>query len=73
MSIRFNILKKELLLFEKEVDKLSYNWLERINNNSITSYKELLHRPSSGNGDWEIMQSMREIDTSTWIQIKESF
>jgi hypothetical protein len=70
---RFGFLGRELLLFEKEVDRLSYDWVERISNHTDLVYKDLLQRPSSNGGSWVIMQSMREIDTSTWLQIKEIF
>ncbi len=70
---RFSSMGHELHVFERTVDELSWDWIERIKNNSEIKYEELLQRPSSGGGNWEIMQSMREIDTSTWLQIKETF
>lgn len=70
---RFSSIGHELHVFERTVDEHSWDWIERIKNNSEIKYEELLQRPSSGGGNWEIMQSMREIDTSTWLQIKETF
>lgn len=70
---RYSSKDHELHVFERMLDKLSCNWVERIKNNAEIKYNELLQRPTSGGSDWEIMQSMREIDTSTWIQIKETF
>jgi hypothetical protein len=69
--------------FEKGVNDLSNDWLERIEKCDIkyyekieTDYKSdpgLIGRPSEKNIDienkWTVMQSMREIDTNSFIRI----
>ena len=74
---RFSGLRAELNLFEKEIDRLAYDWVNRIEKYSLKKYDELLKKPAEKkekeNEDWVLMQSMREIDTNTFIQIKESF
>ena len=61
-------------LFEKEIHKLSDEWEKRIDQVNLENYKQLIIRPSESDGDnsdWIVMQSMREVDTNTYIQIKE--
>lgn len=73
---RFHSFPAELNLFEKEIDRIAYDWVDRIGNYGLKEYDELFKKPAEkekGNEDWVLMQSMREIDTNTFIQIKESF
>ncbi|AEE54567.1 helicase domain-containing protein (plasmid) [Haliscomenobacter hydrossis DSM 1100] len=62
-------------LFETSLDHLANDWLERIHKAGIKEYKQLLKRPSEKDveQDWVLMQSMREIDANTFINIKEVF
>lgn len=72
---RFSNHLLELNWFEKKIDNLAYDWVSRIQETGIETYKELLKKPSeqNENEDWVLMQSMREIDSSTFINIKETF
>ncbi|MCX7928925.1 MAG: helicase-related protein [Patescibacteria group bacterium] len=67
----------EFEFFKARIDFLANDWTERIKNIGLKKYSDLLKRPEqvgdSDVGDWIIMQSMREVDDSTFIQIKESF
>lgn len=62
-------------LFEKKLDILGYDWVDRIQKSGLKEYKQLLKRPAEkdDNQDWVLMQSMREIDSNTFISIKEIF
>ena len=62
-------------LFEKKIDELAYDWIERVKKSGIKEYKQLLKKPAEkyDNQDWVLMQSMREIDSNTFISIKEVF
>jgi hypothetical protein len=62
-------------LFEKKIDELAYDWIERVRKSGIKEYKQLLKKPAEkdDNQDWVLMQSMREIDSNTFISIKEVF
>jgi hypothetical protein len=73
IKLRFRNQPLEISLFEKELNRLSDEWVERINQTQLKKYDELLIKPSEREGnneDWVIMQSMREVDTNTYIQIK---
>lgn len=75
---RFFNYQTELNLFEKEIDRIADDWVDRIKKYGLKRYDELLNKPAEKeknkkNEDWVLMQSMREIDTDTYIQIKESF
>lgn len=73
---RFSNKAPELNLFIKKIDALTKDLKFKIEDNSISTYKTLLVRPSEKqeyNKEWLTMQSMREIDSSTFIQIKEDF
>jgi len=74
---RFFSRQKELNLFEREIDRIAYDWVERIEKYELKKYDELLKKPAEKkekeDEGWVLMQSMREIDTNTFIQIKESF
>lgn len=62
-------------LFERKIDELAYDWIERVRKSGIKEYKQLLKKPAekNDNQDWVLMQSMREIDSNTFISIKEVF
>lgn len=68
----------DLEFFENEINKLSIDWKNKINN-GIKFYKNkdfsLLKTSieSDETYPWRLMQSLREIDTNTYIQIKEDF
>lgn len=70
---RFNNNSSEFSFFEKRIDFLANDWLERIQN-GYTKYDELMKRPteveSSDEYDWVVMQSMREVDSDSFIKIK---
>lgn len=69
--------QKELNLFESEIDRIADDWVERIEKYNLKKYDKLLKKPAEKekkeDEDWVLMQSMREIDTNTFIQIKEFF
>lgn len=61
-------------LFENRIKELSNDWFDRIENSSLCKYKdELLVRPDEKEVDelWTTMQSMRDVDTTTFIKVKE--
>jgi hypothetical protein len=62
-------------LFEKKIDELAHDWIERVRKSGVKEYKQLLKKPAEkdDNQDWVLMQSMREIDSNTFISIKEVF
>ncbi len=70
-----NIAENEF--FVSRIDFLANDWEERVQNIGLKKYDELLKRPTqvgvSDVDDWIVMQSMREVDDDTFIQIKESF
>ena len=72
---RFPDDKNSLSLFERHLDNLAYDWLDRVQKSGIKEYKQLLKRPAENDEeqDWVLMQSMREIDANTFISIKEKF
>lgn len=74
---RFQNNVAEYEFFESRIDFLANDWEERIQNIGLKKYDELLKRPTqvgvSDVDDWIVMQSMREVDDDTFIQIKESF
>lgn len=74
---RFQDNKAEYDFFENRIDFLANDWEERIQNIGLRKYDELLKRPTQVGtteiDDWIVMQSMREVDDDTFIQIKESF
>lgn len=70
--------REEYSFFESRIEHLSRNWLERISSEvKLEKYNELIQRPNQKDiredKDWILMESLREIDTSTYIQIKENF
>ena len=74
---RFQSNTAEYEFFESRIDFLAKDWEERVQNIGLRKYDELLKRPTqvgvSDVDDWIVMQSMREVDDDTFIQIKESF
>lgn len=73
---RFFDSPSELNDFERSIDALAYDWIEKIQKIGIKRYDELIKKPSKkdeANDQWVLMQSMREIDTNTYVQIKEVF
>ena len=75
MKNRFSSETYEMNLFERKIDELAYDWIDRIEKSGVKEYKQLLKKPSEKgkNQDWVLMQSMREIDSNTFIRIKEDF
>lgn len=68
----------EFDFFERQIDYLANDWEERVHPNiGLKKYDELMKRTTqvgvSDTDDWIVMQSMREVDSDTFIQIKESF
>lgn len=67
----------EYEFFENRINFLANNWEERIRDSGLKKYDELMKRPSDVEAsdiyDWTVMQSMREVDADTFIQIKELF
>jgi len=73
MKNRYISQPSELAFFESELYRLADDWENRIRQANLKKYDELLIRPSDKEGDdedWITMQSMREVDTNTFIQIK---
>lgn len=74
---RFKDSPTEYEFFENRINFLANDWEERVQNIGLKKYDELMKRPTqvgvSDIDDWIVMQSMREVDADTFIQIKESF
>ena len=73
LSERYKNSKYEVGYFKDKINKLADDWVNRIEKYNLRIYKDLIKRPSEldeSNKDWLTMQSMREIDTSTFIEIK---
>ncbi|RAV28589.1 helicase [Sinomicrobium soli] len=72
---RFGNHSTESNWFEKRLDELAYDWIDRVRKSGVKEYKQLLKKPSEKdeNQDWVVMQSMREIDSNTFINIKANF
>ncbi|MBN2088384.1 hypothetical protein JW964_02175, partial [candidate division KSB1 bacterium] len=79
---RFNENSNEYDIFERRLNNLAKEWEEYtnpVNEDEIPykKYSELMKRPAQKDvpedNDWIVMQSMREIDTNTFIQIKEDY
>jgi len=81
---RFSDCPKTFLQFQKSIEELSNDWLNKINKYDLKCYEKidtpykkeigLLNKPSEKdfNDDdvWTVMQSMREIDTNSFIKIE---
>jgi hypothetical protein len=62
--------------FMSSLNQLIDDWQSRANLGSKLTYKSLLKRPTERQDDgvdWATMQSMREIDTDTFIEIKSVY
>jgi hypothetical protein len=62
--------------FKSSLKQLIDDWQNRANSDSKLTYKALLKRPTERQDDgvdWATMQSMREIDTDTFIEIKSVY
>ena len=73
MKNRFINQKDDSELFVNEINRLADDWLEKISQVNLQKYDEFLLKPGEHDGDnedWILMQSMREVDTNTYIQIK---
>jgi len=71
---RYKQFKSEFSYFHNKINKIADEWENRIENYDLKKYNDLIKNPSNkdeSNAEWIAMQSMREIDTSTFIQIKE--
>ncbi|MBW6535766.1 MAG: hypothetical protein K0B11_12200 [Mariniphaga sp.] len=76
---RFSNSSNILAQFELKLDELSDDWLEKIENHELKNYEAnkteigLLVKPAEKNFDkdnlWSVMQSMREIDTNSFIKV----
>lgn len=70
---RYKDYPSELEYFFKIIGEVEDDLLNRLEN-GLEKYSQLLKRPSEMDSDdnsWIIMQSMREIDTSSYIRIRE--
>jgi hypothetical protein len=62
--------------FMSSLNRLIDDWQNRANSGSKLTYKALLKRPTERQDDgvdWATMQSMREIDTDTFVEIKSVY
>lgn len=76
---RFSDNDKVYQLFESRLKELSDDWLEKIENHDLKNYEAtkteigLLVKPAEKSFDkddlWSVMQSMREIDTNSFIKV----
>ncbi|KAA3596707.1 MAG: helicase [Calditrichaeota bacterium] len=78
LKIRFASDEEELKFFINEINRVADDWISKTKTEiaDLKKYKELLKEPDSKtkenkNNDWVTMNSMREIDTNTFIRIKE--
>ena len=73
---RFGKNVSEYSFFENRIDFLANDWRERVEN-GLKDYSELMKRPTdtgiSEKDDWVIMQSMREVDADTFVEIKQNY
>lgn len=71
---RFGENKSEYDFFENRVDFLANDWQVRVES-GLKDYSELMKRPTdsgiSEKDDWVIIQSMREVDADTFVQIRQ--
>lgn len=76
---RYSTDSKVYQLFENKLKVLSDDWLEQIENHDLKNYEStkteigLLVKPAQKSYDkddlWSVMQSMREIDTNSFIKV----
>lgn len=73
---RFGKNESEYAFFERRIDFLANDWQVRVEN-GLKDYSELMKRPTdigiSEKDDWVIMQSMREVDADTFVEIKQNY
>jgi hypothetical protein len=73
---RFNYDSDIINYFNERLDELIDDWQKRASLGSKLTYKALLKRPTERQdegADWATMQSMREIDTDTFVEIKSVY
>lgn len=74
---RFGTQNREMMnYFERRYYNIIEDWANKAKASNDLKYKRLLKRPSDkieSAIDWTVMQSMREIDTDTFIRIKSNF
>ena len=73
IKLRFGKYENDFELFENETNRLAEEWEAKISQVNLQKYDEILLKPGEHDGDnedWILMQSMREVDTNTYIQIK---
>lgn len=73
---RFSDNPKAISYFKFSLENLMNDWYNRANVGGKLTYKTLLKRPTDrkvDDADWMTMQSMREIDTDSFIEIKSTF
>lgn len=84
IRLRYSEHPKTIEIFEKKLDELSSDWMEKIEKYNLKNYESintefkteigLLVKPSEKTLDadnkWSVMQSMREIDTNSFIKIE---
>ncbi len=73
IKLRFGKYENDFELFENEINRLAEEWEAKISQVNLQKYDEILLKPGEHDGDnedWILMQSMREVDTNTYIQIK---
>lgn len=73
---RFSENEEIMAYFINALNNLIDDWQSRANLGSKLTYKALLKRPTESQDDgvdWATMQSMREIDTDTFVEIKSVY
>lgn len=74
---RFGNYVEEYKIFEARINMLADEWIQWIKEHDYKKYSELMKKPvqkdTSEDDKWIVMQSMREIDTSTYIKIKQEY
>jgi len=75
---RFKDNPAEYEFFENRINFLANDWEEKIHPPyEFKKYDQLMKRPTEGsfsdNHDWIVMESMREVDADTFIQIRNNF
>ncbi len=76
IKIRFSDDLDIISYFISSINELVEDWQNRASLGSKLTYKSLLKRPTERQDDgvdWATMQSMREIDTDTFVEIKSVY
>ncbi|EIM72580.1 helicase domain-containing protein [Nitritalea halalkaliphila LW7] len=76
IKIRFGDNPDIISYFISSINDLIEDWQNRASLGSKLTYKSLLKRPTEKQDDgvdWATMQSMREIDTDTFVEIKSVY